>query len=123
MPSVKNLEMAAAISAYNNIEIKKSLFSTKAIYTPTQSAVKVNVLEYVPAEGERIERLLNMPVSKMGDELDQKGMGHYRLELCLSADQQFCALQLFRFTDFQNQPVTEPRFYEGSEAATFAKLL
>ena len=63
MPSVKNLEMAAAISAYNNIEIKKSLFSTKAIYTPTQSAVKVNVLEYVPAEGERIERLLNMPVS------------------------------------------------------------
>ena len=85
MPSVKNLEMAAAISAYNNIEIKKSLFSTKAIYTPTQSAVKVNVLEYVPAEGERIERLLNMPVSKMGDELDQKGkpktvgMGHYRL--------------------------------------------
>ena len=121
--------MAAAISAYNNIEIKKSLFSTKAIYTPTQSAVKVNVLEYVPAEGERIERLLNMPVSKMGDELDQKGkpktvgMGHYRLELCLSTDQQFCALQLFRFTDFQNQPVTEPRFYEGSEAATFAKLL
>ena len=67
--------------------------------------------------------------AEMGDELDQKGkpktvgMGHYRLELCLSADQQFCALQLFRFTDFQNQPVTEPRFYEGSEAATFAKLL
>jgi len=31
------LEMAAALSAYQHIEIKKSLFSTKAVYTPTQS--------------------------------------------------------------------------------------
>ena len=38
--------MAAALSSYHHIEIKKSLFSTKAIYTPTGSPVKAMVLEY-----------------------------------------------------------------------------
>jgi len=51
--------------AYNNITVKKSLFSTKAIYTPTGSPVKAMVLEYSPSEGERLERLLEMPTDKM----------------------------------------------------------
>ena len=48
--------MAAALSAYQHIEIKKSLFSTKAIYTPTQSQAKAVILEYTPTEGERVAR-------------------------------------------------------------------
>ena len=55
MSSIKHLEMAAALSAYPHIEIKKSLFSTKAIYTPTHSQVKAYILEYSPSEGERLE--------------------------------------------------------------------
>jgi hypothetical protein len=46
-------KMAAALSTYEHIEIKKSLFSTKAIYTPTQSQAKAIILEYTPSEGER----------------------------------------------------------------------
>ena len=122
MSSIKNLEMAAALSAYQHIEIKKSLFSTKAIYTPTQSQVKAIILEYTPTEGERVERLLDMPLDKMAADIQQNGKpaaganGHFRLELCLSDDRQFCALQLFRFGDFQYKSVFEPRFYEGKDA-------
>ena len=129
MTSIKNLEMAAALSAYQHIEIKKSLFSTKAIYTPTQSQAKAIILEYTPSEGERVERLLDMPLDKMAAEIQQKGKpvaganGSFRLELCLSDDRQFCALQLFRFGDFQYKPVFEPRFYEGKDAETIALLL
>ena len=129
MSSIKNLEMAAALSAYQHIEIKKSLFSTKAIYTPTQSPARPIVLEYTPSEGERVARLLDMPLDKMVADIQQKGKpadganGHYRLELCLSDDRQFCALQLFRFTDFQYKPVIEPRFYEGRNAEIIAQLL
>ena len=63
------------------------------------------------------------------EELRTKGkpspaaIGHYRLELCISDDHQFCALQLFRFVDFKNSPVFEPRFYEGSDAEFFVNLL
>ncbi len=129
MSSIKNLEMAAAFSACQHIEIKKSLFSTKAIYTPTQSQVKPIVLEYTPSEGERMERLLDMPLDKMAADIQEKGKpvaganGHFRLEFCLSDDHQFCALQLFRFSDFQYKPVFEPRFYEGKDVAYITHLL
>ena len=129
MSSIKNLEMAAALSAYQHIEIKKSLFSTKAIYTPTQSQVKAIILEYTPTEGERVERLLDMPLDKMAADIQQNGKpaaganGHFRLELCLSDDRQFCALQLFRFGDFQYKPVFEPRFYEGKDAEYITQLI
>ena len=130
MSSIKKLEMAAALSAYQHIEIKKSLFfGTKTVYTPTQSQVKAIVLEYTPTEGERVERLLDMPLDKMAADIQQKGKplaganGHFRLELCLSDDRQFCALQLFRFGDFQYKPVFEPRFYEGKDAEAIALLL
>ena len=130
MSSIKDLEMAAAVSANQHIEIKKSLFglSQKAIYVPTQSPVKANVYEYAPAEGERLERLLNLPLDKMGQELQAKGapkaaaIGHFRLEVCLSDDRQFCALQLFRFVDFKYSAAFEPRFYEGKDVETIAKL-
>ena len=75
MSSIKDLEMAAAVSAYQHIEIKKSLFglSQKAVYVPTQSPVKANVYEYAPADGERMERLLCLPLDKMALELKAKG--------------------------------------------------
>ena len=129
MSSIKNLEMAAALSAYQHIEIKKSLLSTKAIYTPTQSLAKAIILEYSPSEGERVARLLDMPLDKMAADIQQKGKpatganGNFRLELCLSDDRQFCAVQLLRFGDFQYKPVFDPRFYEGKDVEPFTKLL
>lgn len=129
MSSIKNLEMATALSTYQHIEIKKSLFSTKAIYTPTQSQVKAYILEYSPSEGERVERLLEMPSDQMATDIQKKGKpvaganGNFRLELCLSDDHQFCGFQLFRFGDFKYNPVFEPRFYEGKYAETIAQLI
>jgi len=129
MSSIKNLEMAAALSAYQHVEIKKSLFSTKAVYTPTQSPAKAVILEYNPTEGERVARLLDMPLDKMAADIQEKGKpvaganGNFRLELCLSDDRQFCALQLFRFGDFKYNAVFEPRFYEGKDVENIALLL
>ena len=129
MSSIKNLEMAAALSAYQHVEIKKSLFSTKAVYTPTQSPAKAVILEYNPTEGERVARLLDMPLDKMAADIHEKGKpvtganGNFRLELCLSDDRQFCALQLFRFGDFNYNAVFEPRFYEGKDVENIALLL
>ena len=130
MANIKNLEMAAALSANQHIELKKSLFfGAKAIYTPTQSQVKASILEYTPTEGERVARLLDMPLDKMAADIQQKGKpaaganGNFRLEFCQSDDRQFCALQLFRFGDFRYNPVSEPRFYEGKDVAIVTQLI
>ena len=96
---------------------------------PTQSPVMVMIQDYTPTDGERLERLLNMPLDKMVAEIEQKGapksapIGHFRFEVCMSEDRQFCAIQLFRFVDFKNSPVFDPRFYEGEDVAAIAKLL
>ena len=129
MASIKNLEMAAALSTYKNITIKKSLFTTKAVYEPTQSTVKPIVLEYTPTSGEYLAHLLSLPLAKMAEQIKQKGkpatapIGHFHLEVCLSDDHQFCALQLFRFMDFSYTSVFEPRFYEGKEVESIVKLV
>lgn len=129
MSSIKSLGMAAAVSANKNITIKKSWFSTKAIYKPSGSLVKAFALEYSLPEGEKLEALLDMPLEKMADYIEQKGKpragvnGNFRLEVCLSKDHCFCALQLFRFADFCYRPLFEPRFYEGTEVEYIAELL
>ena len=74
-------------------------------------------------------RLLDMPLDKMAADIQEKGKpvaganGNFRLELCLSDDHQFCALQLFRFGDFKYNAVFEPRFYEGKDVENIALLL
>lgn len=128
MSSFKSLGMAGAVSAYSNISVKKSFFSTKVIYTPTQSVVNVMVLEYSPSEGERVQRLLDMQPARIPAEIEQKGKpvtgsnGNFRLEACVSNDRQFCAVQLFRYVDFIYQPLFEPRILEGKDAECITKI-
>lgn len=128
MASFKSLGMAAAVSARKDITIKQSWFSTKAVYTPSGSPVKALVLEYSMSEGEKVEALQDMPLEKMADYIELKGKpragvnGNFRLEVCMSKDRCFCAVQLFRYADFCYRPLFEPRFYEGAEAEYIAQL-
>ncbi len=122
--------MAAAVSSYKHISIKKSLFGLiqKAIYTPTNSPVKALTYDYSPLEGEHLEDLLSLPLDEMAKKLVLQGkpkpapIGHFRLEACISEDHQFCALQLFRYVDFKYVPAFEPRFYQDQEARMILKL-
>lgn len=129
MSIFKSLEMASAVSTSPNISIKKSWFSTKVIYTPTASTVKSMMLEYSPLEGQKVEQLLGMPLEQMAAEIEQNGKpltgvnGNFRLDVCLSQDHQFCALQLSRFINYSYQPLFPPRIYEGKDVEHFAKLL
>ncbi|MBQ7986936.1 MAG: hypothetical protein IJ253_00290 [Bacteroidaceae bacterium] len=130
MANIKNLEMAAAVSSKNYIHISESFFGwiQKVIYVPTGSRVKVITQEYSTAEGARLEKLLSLPLDKVEADLAAKGqpaptaVGNYRLEACVSDDRQFCAVQLFRFSDLMYHPLDEPCFFEGEAAATIARL-
>lgn len=131
MSSIKNLGMADAILSSGNITINKSFFGLlqKAIYTPTQSPVKIITQEYSATDGERLERLLSLPTDRLNNELQANGkpsaaqLGHYRVEACVSDDHQFCAVQLFRFVDLVYTPVSEPVIREGRDAEVLTKIL
>lgn len=129
MSSLKNMEMAYAVSTHPHITVKKSFFSSKFIYAPTGSPVRAIIHEYTPTEGDYLISLLSLPLDKLPDELRRKGKptpgsnGHYHLEACLSDDRQFCALQVFRYGDFRYNAIGEPHFYEGDDAKAVAQVL
>ncbi|MBQ9667243.1 MAG: hypothetical protein IJV45_00635 [Prevotella sp.] len=127
--SIKNMEMAEAIANNQHIAVKKSFFGTKVIYQPSQSPVACDVYEYSQAEGDRMARLLRLPLSELAAELKAKGrptptaVGPMRLEVCRSKDGLFCAMQLFQFADFKYHALTELLACEDSEAQTLAQLV
>lgn len=129
MANFKNLEMAQAVANHNDIIVKKTFFSTKVVYQPTQSPLRISTQEYTPDMGERMERLLKQPVDKLANELQQKGkptptpVGQYRLEVAAAEDGSFIALQLFRFVDFNYQPVTDTLFYIGADVAKVSAVI
>ena len=130
MANIKNLEMAAAVFNHPDINIVKTLFglSTKTVYSPTQSTVKAVRLDYDAEASTQLERVLKASDDELDHVVPDLGvkptnMGNVRLEGCLSADRQFAALQLLRFSDFEYRPVTEPRFYEGHAAEIVSAML
>ena len=131
MSSIKSMEIAEALSNHQHITIKSSFFglSRKVVYEPTQSPVKADIQEYTPTQGEQLERLLALPTDKLKKELQEKGapatapIGQYRLETCLSADGQFAAVQLFRFSDFSYKPTSDFIAFEGEDAAILSSLI
>lgn len=131
MASFKNLEMAAALSTNEHIAIKKTLFglSQKAVYEPTQSTLKTDVFEFTPDHGTQLEHLLTLPTEKLMQEAQTKGLpkstpvGQYRLEVCISTDRNFAALQLFRFSEFSYKVASNLLFFEGQEASAIKSCI
>lgn len=131
MPSIKNLEMAAAVSNHPHVAVKSAFFglSTKAEYKPTHSAIRAIQQDYSADNGDLLRSLITSRSDQLAafvskhPHIDHVGMGPVRLEACLSDDNQFAALQLFSYSDFEYRPVTEARFFEGADAEIINTLL
>lgn len=122
--------MASAVAQNNHISIQKSLFGLvqKAVYTPTGSPVDAFQLDYSQETAASLTRLLSAPAEELKSVVDSIGhlptahIGNVRLELCLSRDHQFAAMQLFRYADFDYRPDSGVRILEGSDAETVGQL-
>lgn len=129
MSKINHLEMGAEVMALEDIEVKKSFLrlSTKLIYKPTNSVVKVKENEYSAEDGKKLANILATEPAHV-EEAIQKfpvssiGIGNVKLEACISDDQQFAAVQLLGFKDFDYKPVSDVKVYTGKAAAAFAKL-
>ena len=130
MTKIKKLEMASAISNNNDITINTTLFGLceKVTYTPTGSRIKAQTFEYSPMNGERLSILLNSNIDEINRQLDRGIMvrstpvGNMRAEICQSADRQFLAVNLLRFSNFRYDPVGEVQFFCGHDAEVVSRL-
>lgn len=129
MSKINHLEMGAYVMALEDIEVKKSFFGlcTQLFYKPTHSPIKVKEMEYSAEDGRKLEKILATEPENIEDAIQKFpvsaiGMGNVKLEACISEDQQFAAVQLLSFKDFDYKPVSEVKVYTGKTATAFAKL-
>lgn len=129
MANIKNLQMWNHICADSRISISKSMFGlkTNVTYVPTQSAVDARTIEYSPADGERLKRIIESPreeLAKMIGDFRPKEVpnGNYLLEIAQSRDGKFVALLLQQFCQLSYEPVTQTLIFEGDAAKAISKL-
>lgn len=124
MSKLKNMEMADAVFSKGCVSVEKSFFGLKEnlSYLPTNSKIDVLQHEFTPENGRKIENILSTNASSLENAVKTVGkvpttmVGNMRLDICVSRDRRFAALQLFRFGTGDYQPVTGVCFYEGHEA-------
>lgn len=129
MANIKNLEMWKDICNDTRISVTSSLFGlrTTATYQPTGSTIDVAAIEYAPADGERLKRILDTPREKMaaaiGDFRPKAAInGNYMAEVCTARDGSFLALQLFQFQRMGYEAVTGVLTFEGDDARCVKQL-
>ena len=131
MANIKKLEMADAVSVNPHVSILKSFLGlqTKVVYEPSKSLIDVFTYDYTAEMGDRMEKLLTCSPESLEKEINKCGIiektpiGNIRLEACVSREHLFAAMQLFHFVDFQYEPMTDVKFYEGKEAELIATIL
>lgn len=130
MAKINHLEMGDYVMSLEDIQVKKSFMglSTKLIYKPTNSVIKIKEKEYSVEDGRKLEELLSTSQESMEATINNLsvssiGMGNAKLQACLSDDHQFAAVQLLTFKDFDYQPISDVKVYTGKTAEAFTKLL
>ena len=130
MANVKSLEMAQEVFSHQHINVKKGFLglSTTVTYQPTQSRISARQLEFSPIDGQKIQAVLGLTGDKLAEQVKETGRlstvsnGNYRLDLAMSDDRKFAALQLFQFKQLGYEPVSRVFMLEGMDAESVLTL-
>ncbi len=131
MANIKNLTLGANLLKDSRVNTVSAFFglSSKTIYVPTGSKITATVYEFPATKEDMLRKLLSLSGAALKDAVAQvvtlrsAEIGNLRLEVCLSADHKFVALQLLRYSNFVATPITGLTIYEGEDAAVLAGLL
>jgi hypothetical protein len=131
MANIKNMNMAKTLLADGKIEFTKSFFGlcTTATYKPTGSRLKGYQNEYSLDQAWAIKSIIGATPGKLSEETTKTSVitpspnGPIRLEICMADDQSFAAIQMMRFEDFDYQPTSEVKTFEGDDVKALAKVL
>lgn len=127
MANINGLQMGDVLSTDLRISIKKSLFSKKAVYNPTNSTIKCDKKEYSAEVGSKIAQFLRGNSSDIVaraqnvEHFQESSLGNYLLELAVSDDHQFAAICLYQFDQLRYKAITEILYFEGEEAKVIAE--
>lgn len=131
MASINNLEMAETIANNSNIKISKGFLGigSKATYTPTNSKLNAVINYYSAEDAQAFVKLINTAEPEVASQAKKLtsptklSISNYRLEACVTDDQQFVAIQVLSYADFRNTPICDLKYFKGEAAQAISALL
>lgn len=131
MANFNHLQMAQALLSNNNLSVQSTLFGLKKrlVYIPTGSPVKVFRFNYHADAIAPLQRIIEsdgkgLSAAVKAFRSQKQALGNVELDVCLSQDKNFVALQLLQFGDeYAYHPISSPVFFEGEQAQLLAQIL
>ncbi len=122
------LNMANEVAKNPQVSLEKSVFGlhTSAQYQPTHSKIDSFSNFYGTTGRDILERILDSKnvddAIESVNEIECDESGKYRLDLCISRDHKFIAMQLNEVTDSAEKHLSPIRYYEGEDAEKIENL-
>ncbi|GCB37619.1 hypothetical protein [Bacteroides faecalis] len=97
--------------------------SKEVVYVPTGSVAKERSAFFDLKHMDKLKELVNSGNFSIDSEIKSETSGNLRMDIILSEDNKFAAVQLFQFVPYTYQPITTVHYFTNGEAATVAAFL
>lgn len=94
--------------------------SKEVVYVPTGSIAKERSIFFDLKHMDKLTDLVNSGSFSADSKIKSEASGNIRMDVILSADNKFAAVQLFQFVPYTYQPVTAVHYFTNDAAAAAA---
>ena len=125
------IEMSETVELHPKVSIVKGFLGLrkKAIYSPTKSEIESYENYFNKEVGMQIKQIIDAPTDKVEEtiqslpDFESENRGEIRMDICISHDHKFVAMQLYHLQGEKYEPMSRISFLEGDTAELFeAKL-
>lgn len=93
------------------------------VYLPTGSVAKQHSFFFDLKHMEKLKKMIEQGTPECDPQVKSEASGNVRMDVMLSKDNKFAAIQLFQFVPYTYTPVTTVRYFTGTEAAAMSSFL
>lgn len=97
--------------------------SKEVVYLPTGSVTKERSVFFDLKHIGKLKDMIENHQLSMNEGVKSEGSGNVRLDVMLSQDYKFAAVQLFQFVPYTYTPVTSVYYFTGNDAAGVSAFL
>ena len=97
--------------------------SKEVVYLPTKSVAKEHSVFFDLKHMDALKNLVNSGSFSADSKIKSEASGNIRMDVILSADKKFAAVQLFQFIPYTYQPITSVQYFTNEEASAIVAFL
>ena len=97
--------------------------SKEVVYLPTKSVAKEHSVFFDLKHMDALKNLVNSGSFSADSKIKSEASGNIRMDVILSADKKFAAVQLFQFIPYTYQPITSVQYFTNEKASAIVAFL